>query len=260
MSTDTENGSLAMEAEAKRVDEKLEQIKTWAEDREIPSGAVVAAFGGPSGIEQPLPPNHTCVTWFDIHRPDGGKIHVVVRGGATRGSVLDVIFTASNVFGDLVEQGWMPADRRPRTEQEITETKAKLKEKLEPAGAKRKAKKAGDRQAVDSGNGEGTRTIEVKSILKRVTDTGNVNYLVKGHPWRKYGVTAWPDSGQIYKLDVAVDLEKWAIGELVTFDDLDVQAIVQLKEGGKPGKVIDFVGRDTLSDITEDLDDSAPPF
>ena len=248
MSTDTNgNGSLAT-AEAQRIAEKLAQIKTWAAEREIPIEAVAAAFGGdePRSIEQPLPPNHTCVTWFDIHRPDGGKLHVVVRGGATRGSVLDVVFTASNAFGDLVDQGWMPADRRPRTEAEIEETTAKLEEKL-TTGAKRKAAKRTSTPDDDQ-EAPSTRTIEVESILKRVTDTGNVNYLVKGHPWKKYGVTAWPDSGQVYKLDAVVDLEKWGIGEVIDFKDNDIQAVVQLKEGGKPGKVIDFVGADALDD------------
>lgn len=249
MSMDTENGSLATKAQ--RIAEKLAQIKTWAAEREIPSDVIVAAFS--SSIEQPLPPNHTCVTWFDIHRPDGGKIHVVVRGGATRGSVLDVVLTASNAFGELVEQGWMPADPRPRTEEEITETKAKLEEKL-TTGAKRKAKKDNGRQDTET-----TRTIEVESILKRLTESGNVNYLVKGHPWSKYGVTAWPDTGQVHKLDAAVDLEKWAVGELIDFTDNDIQAVVRLKlkEGTDkliPDKVIDFVGHDALSDVPEDYD------
>lgn len=230
------------DAEIKRVDELLEKIKAWAAEKELTDDVVAAAFGG----KQPLPPNHTCVTWFDVHRPDGGKIHVVVRGGATRRSVLDTVFTASNVFGDLVEQGWMPADRKPRTEAEIAETAAKVEEKLgkkPKTGAKRKAKKA---DSDNGGEADPTRTIKVKSITKKMTENGNPFFLVKGPPWTKYGVTAWPDSGQVGKLAGLVDMDAWEVGELADFSGDDIQAVVQLKDGGKPGKVINFVGDDVV--------------
>ena len=264
MSTDTENGLVRTDTEAQRIAEKLKQIKTWAAEREIPFAVVAAAFG--SGIEQPPPPNHTSVVWFDIHGPDGGKIHVVVRGGATRGSVLDTVFTASNAFADLVEQGWMPADRRPRTQEEIAETKAKLEEKLsKPAGAKRKAaKKVGataDTSDSDDQETPSTRTIEVETILKKVTDTGKLCYLVKGFPWRGWGATAWPDSSGIGKLGGVVEMSEWEVGVTFDFTDFDIQAVCTQKMGSKgkmiPIKVIDFVGDDALADVPEDYDDGS---
>jgi len=227
-------------SEAKRVEELLVKLKEWAAEREIPPDAVVAAFGG---IEQPLPPNHTTVTWFDIHRPDGGKIHVVVRGGATRGEVLDTVSTASNAFGDLVEEGWMPADRKPRTEAEITETTARVEEKLK--------KPSGDGE-------EDERSFAVDSITKLVTDKGNTYYQVKGFPWREWGAKAWPDSSGIGKLAGRINFDAWEVGKTVEFEHEDIHAVVTQKMGGKgkmiPVRVIDFVGVDVLDEAPEGYD------
>jgi len=235
MSTDAE-------VAAKRV--LLEKIKTWAAEKELTNDEVAAAFGS----EQPLPPNHTVVTWFDVFAPAGVKIHVVVRGGATRRMVLDTVFTASNAFGDLVEQGWMPTDRKPRTEAEIAETTAKVKKKL--GGAKRKS----------GGNGEEeTRTIEVDSITKKVTDNGNPYYLVEGFPWRKWGAKAWPDSSGIEKLGGLTNIDTWEVGKNIDFTKKDVLAVCTQKMGGKgkmiPVRVIDFVGVDVLTEVPESYED-----
>ena len=275
MSTDTnENGSLATEAETKRIGELQVKLKTWAAEREIPFDAVAAAFGGdePRGIEQQLPPFHTSVVWGDIFTPDGIKLHVVARAGATRSSVLGTVFAASNAFTQLIELGWMPADRRPRTEQEIAKTKAKLEEKLavgkakEPkAGAKRKAaKKVGataDTSDSDDQEAPSTRTIEVDTILKKVTDTGKLCYLVKGFPWRGWGATAWPDSSGIGKLGGVVEMSEWEVGVTFDFTEFDIQAVCTQKMGSKgkmiPIKVIDFVGDDALPDVPEDYDDGS---
>jgi len=271
MSTEDTNGSLATEtvdAETKAaIDKAVDSLRSWANDKGIGFETVIGILKGdePSDdADQPLPPFHTSVVWCDIFSPDGLKFHVVARGGATRGSVLETIFAASNACEQLLEMGWMPADRRPKTQEEIAATKAEMEERLAKAKApaqpkakaKAKAKAAKKPQAGNNGNDAeetvATRIIKVDNIRKMITQHGNIHYIVQGGPWMKHGVHCWPDSGQVGKLMAVVDLNDWEISHVREFDEVDIKAVVKLKAGGKPDKVIDFLGDDALSALPEE--------
>lgn len=276
MSTDTKGSPATTDTEPEtkaQIEKAVESLRSWAKENEIPFETVISTLKGdepPDDPGQPFPPFHTSVVWCDLFSPEGIKFHVVARGGATRATVLDTIFAASSACKQLLEIDWTLADRRPKTQEEIAATKAAIEEKMATSKAtaqpkaKAKAQPKATRKARSDSNGNGAeeaqgRVIQVSNIRKMVTQNGNIHYIVQGGPWMKHGVMCWPDSGQIGKLMAVVDLNDWQISELVEFDEVDIKAVVKLKAGGKPDKVIDFVGDDALSDLPDgDIDAEIP--
>jgi hypothetical protein len=268
MSTDTKKESLATTDHTEEIDKSLAQLYAWADNKGIPRQALLDAMNGDEATgdnDEHLPPFHTVLLWTDIFSATGIKYHVTAREGATSKTIVGLLTETAEALDTLVEQaGWMPADRLPKTAEQIEASRAAVAAKLEgngeatdeeaPATAKAAAKPAAKaKPASRAGGGSGadeqteTRTIRVESIFKGVTESGHERFTVKGFPWTQYGVMAWGDSSHIEKLSPVVDLKAWTIGETVDFSDVDVQAVVRLKEGGKPDKVIDFIGADTLA-------------
>ena len=67
------------------------------------------------------------------------------------------------------------------------------------------------------------------------TNTGQRYLNVKGGKWMKYGCPAWPEN---VNLDVA--WQDWDATQVYNLPDGFSQAVVQLKEDGKPDRVISF--------------------
>jgi hypothetical protein len=248
------------------IDKALGQLYAWADGKSIPRQAILDALRGDEATgdaDEHLPPFHTVLFWTDIFTPEGLKLHVTVREGATAATIEKLLAAATDGLEPLLSLGWRSADRPPKTDAEIEATKAAMAKRMSASGEieaqttegkviKAVAKVARPPGAAQASTGSEeateTKTIKVESIFKGVTEGGNVRYTVKGFPFHKFGVTAWPDSSQITKLAPCVDLETWEIGQAVDFSDTEVHAVVRLKEGGKSDKVVDFIGADVLAD------------
>jgi len=242
-----------------RIEKAIEQLKAWAAEKEIPFSAVLEALEDGTEKEQDgsLPPFHRSVVWADVYDDNGIKFHVVVREGATHSSLMDNLLVASAAMNTLIDtRGWMPADRKPKTDEELAEIRASTQATLDKLSASNKGAQTGETpsrahgehsQDVVQYEGSDARLITVEEIFKGVTQSGKTKYVVKGWPWKQYGVTCWPDSGKISKLSALLDLDTWEIGTGKVVDE-GLQAVVRLKEEGKPDKVVDWLGDGVLSE------------
>ena len=240
----------------------VESLWTWAEKKNVPKALLLELITegepGYGGEAEHVPPFHTVLAWFDIFDPNGVKIHATVREGASVAGLEQMLNVASLVATKLIEaDAWRPVDRPSRTDAEVAETKAHAASSAADRAAPTAASAAAP--SAEQEPTTGIRTIEVEEIVKVMTDTGSIRYVVRGFPWKQYGVSAWPDSGKIEKLGALVDLAKWKPGEKATFSAGQLSAIVALKPDGKPLKVLDWQGPDVLSDA-ECADPDPTPF
>lgn len=248
----TEETPLTDEGKQESVTMALAGLRNWANEHEISMELVLQTLKDGEGMttqhDKAYPPFHRIVSWADILDPNGIKWHVVIREGAEEATILANLEAGSAAFEQLLEHhGWMTADRRAKAT-ETPETQKATPAAAAPPKAKAKARGKADAEAApDTTSAAATRTIQAESIFKGVTDPGgNEYYTVKGFPWKQYGVRCWPDSGKIGKLAGVVDLDAWEIGETIDFSDVDTQAVVRMKEGDKPDKVVDWIGDDVL--------------
>ena len=210
--------------------EGVDRFWKWAEKEDLSKELVYDLL---SEGTDPEPPFHKVLTWFDLFTPDGVKVHGTARGNVTAQELGRVLKVTAEVTSKLMEDGWQSADRMPRTSEAVAET----------------------RTATEGGfSGEGTRRIPVDEIIKKINDNGNLEYLVKGHPWKQFGVRAWPDSGNIERLAGLIDLDAWEGGPK-TFAANELFAIVELKEDGKPRRVTDWSGPKIVPDSLDDVDE-----
>ena len=186
----------------------VDRFWKWAEKEDLPKELVYDLI---SEGDDPEPPFHKVLTWFDLFTPDGVKVHGTARGNVTAEELGRVLKVTAEVTSKLMENGWSSADGERTTR-------------------------------VQQDGVDGTRKIGVESIRKSLTDSGKVCYNVKGHPWTKYGVTAWPDSSNIDRIVAMVDLETWETGAEISFGTGELFAVVELKDGDKPRKVIGWSG------------------
>ena len=248
-----------MTAPDDRINGAIEQLKAWAAEKEIPFSAVLEALDEDTEKDSSLPPFHRSVVWADIHDANGIKFHVVVREGATHSSLMDNLLVASKAMDTLIDtRGWLPADRKPKTDEELAEMRASTQatlDKMTAANTQAKGAQTGDTpsrahgedQNVVQYEGSDARVIDVEEIIKTLTQSGKVKFVVRGWPWKQYGVTCWPDSGRIGKLAAMYDLDAWEVGTSKNVDE-GLQAVVRLKEEGKPDKVVDWLGDGVLSE------------
>ena len=244
-----------------RIKGAIEQLQAWAAEKEIPFEAVLEALEDGTEKEQDssLPPFHRSVVWADIHDANGIKFHVVVREGATHSSLMDNLLVASKAMDTLIDtRGWLPADRKPKTDEELAEMRASTQATLDKLSASNKGAQTGNTPSRTGGEsqhdqdvvqyeGGDARLISVEEIIKTLTQSGKVKYIVRGWPWKQYGVTCWPDSGRIGKLAALLDLDTWEVGTSKNVDE-GLQAVVRLKEEGKPDKVVDWLGDGVLTE------------
>jgi hypothetical protein len=195
----------------------------WAENEGIPKEL---AYDLISEGDDPEPPFHKVLAWFDLLTPQGVKVHGTARGNVTPNELENVLRVTENVTGKLIEDGWKSVDWSPRAE--ATE------------------------MAMESSE-EGFRTIAVDSIRKGFTDSGKLYYNVKGFPWKDWGVKAWPDSSNIAK--TGLDLDNWDVEKNaeITFNTGELYAVVALKPDGKPLKVADWSGPNVRLDDVEEI-------
>jgi len=243
-----------------RIKGAIEQLQAWAAEKEIPFEAVLEALDEDTEKDSSLPPFHRSVVWADIYDANGIKFHVVVREGATHSSLMDNLLVASAAMDTLIDtRGWMPADRKPKTEDELAEIRASTQATLDKLSASNKGAQTGEAPSRTGGEsqhdqdvvqyeGGDARLISVEEIIKTLTQSGKVKYIVRGWPWKQYGVTCWPDSGKIGKLAALLDLDTWEVGTSKNVDEGLLQAVVRLKEEGKPDKVVDWLGDGVLSE------------
>jgi len=247
-----------MTAPDDRIEKAIEQLKAWAAEKEIPFEAVLEALDEDTEKDSSLPPFHRSVVWADIYDANGIKFHVVVREGATHSSLMDNLLVASKAMDTLIDtRGWVPADRKPKTDEELAEIRASTQATLDKLSASSKGAQTGETpsrahgedQNVVQYEGSDARVITVQEIFKGVTQSGKTKYVVKGWPWTQYGVTCWPDSGKISKLAALLDLDTWEIGTGKSVDEeIGLQAVVRLKDEGKPDKVVDWLGDGVLTE------------
>jgi len=243
-----------MTAPDDRITGAIEQLKVWAAEKEIPFEAVLEALDEDTEKDSSLPPFHRSVVWADVYDANGIKFHVVVREGATHSSLMDNMLVASTAMETLIDtRGWMPADRKPKTDEELAEIRASTQATLDKLGASNRqtgdtpSRTHGEDQNVVQYEGSDARVITVEEIYKGITQSGKVQYKVKGWPWKDWGATCWPDSGKISKLAALLDLDTWEIGTSKNVDE-GLQAVVRLKDEGKPDKVVDWLGDGLLSE------------
>jgi len=210
--------------------EGVDRFWKWAEKEGIPKEL---AYDLISEGADPEPPFHKVLTWFDLFTPDGVKVHGTARGNVSAEELERVMKVTAEVTSQLIEDDWQSADGGGRQYQE--------------------AKSAGSHEVTDTPT-EGFRRIPVDEIIKKINDNGNLEYLVKGHPWKQFGVRAWPDSGNIEKLASVIDLDAWQ-GGLKTFAAGELFAVVELKEDGKPRRVTDWSGPKIVPDSLDDVDE-----
>ena len=239
-----------------RINGAIEQLKACAAEKEIPFEAVLEALDEDTEKDSSLPPFHRSVVWADVYDANGIKFHVVVREGATHSSLMDNLLVASAAMDTLIDtRSWMPADRKPKTDEELAEMRASTQATLDKLGASNKGAQTGDTPSRTGGEsqdvvqyeGGDARLISVEEIIKTLTQSGKVKYIVRGWPWKQYGVTCWPDSGRIGKLAAMYDLDAWEVGTSKNVDE-GLQAVVRLKDEGKPDKVVDWLGDGLLSE------------
>jgi len=237
-----------------RINGAIEQLKAWAAEKEIPFEAVLEALDEDTEKDSSLPPFHRSVVWADVYDANGIKFHVVVREGATHSSLMDNLLVASAAMDTLIDtRSWMPADRKPKTDEELAEMRASTQatlDKMSNREATPPSRTGGESQHdqdVVQYEGSDARLISVEEIIKTLTQSGKVKYIVRGWPWKQYGVTCWPDSGRIGKLAALLDLDTWEVGTSMNVNE-GIQAVVRLKEEGKPDKVVDWLGDGVLSE------------
>lgn len=210
--------------------EGVDRFWKWAEKEDLPKELVYDLISEGS---DPEPPFHKVLAWFDLFTPDGVKVHGTARGNVSAEELERVLKVTAEVTSKMIEDGWQSADGGGRQYQE--------------------AKSAGSHEVTDTPT-EGFRRIPVDEIIKKINDNGNLEYLVKGHPWKQFGVRAWPDSGNIEKLASVIDLDAWQ-GGLKTFAAGELFAVVELKEDGKPRRVTDWSGPKIVPDSLDDVDE-----
>ena len=233
--------------EEQRAAKAIDSLRHWANENQVATELLLEALKDSEGLtnqhDKSYPPFHTSVVWGDIRTASGSRLHVVARAGATSDSIVANIGAIANAFDVLCEDhGYMLADRMPQQAPEA--------EKAAVRATRTEA--TGEHDAPEEATPEDRfKVIQVEEIMKGVTQTGKTRYTVKGFPWPLYGVTCWPDSGRISKLTGVVDLDKWEVGQTIGFGEVDIKAVVKLKEGEKPDKVVDWQGADALSEEVE---------
>jgi hypothetical protein len=259
----SQESELTPQAVTDQVRSAAASLQAWARAQNIPFPAVLEAFRDETVADDVAkPPFHRTVCWADIHTPSGVRIHMVAREGSTPEMITDLARSMHVAFEQLCEhEGFMPADRLPKTPEQVAATRQAAEEAEEPTAeeaaraqpATKRPTRPQPTESADPGTppeGE-TRTIDVDSVRKLYTDNDNLYYLVKGSPWRRYGVKCWPDSGKIARLGALVDLDSWAERETYDFVGFGIQAVVRLKPDGKPDRVVDWRGEGVIGDHHE---------
>lgn len=162
------------------------------------------------------------VAWTNVFSKTGAKINITVRSTS-----------ATEALDELVEA--------------VLYAKEKYNFEVMPHGAyvstngaSAPASDVPQAQPVQTSNGEvvtaQTKTIAVETISKGFTPNGKEYLLVKGNPFSKYGVKAWPET-----VPDTIDFAAMEAGKEYTAGEGMRQAVVVLNDKGNPQKVVSFI-------------------
>jgi hypothetical protein len=160
------------------------------------------------------------VAWTNLFTKTGGKINVTVRAFSAQEAldelVQAVLYAKETYHFDVVPYSYAssapPVDTLPET--------------LKPVPV----------QTEKTENGTAnTKTMEVDTIHKSLTENGKPYLKVKGAPFSKWGVKAWPEV-----VPNSIDFDALETGKEYEAPDGMRNAIIEMTEKGNPRKVIQF--------------------
>lgn len=194
---------------------------------------------------KPQPPtsdNPRTVAFCDVFAPDGTRIAVTAREGATADTVALTALALWDGAQILTRLGWTLAAENGNG---AVETLAQKPENV-PAGSPpppppTTPASAPGVQKPSNGGGEQVETFLVQAIKSQVTPNGNSYYAVKGGRCTKRGVTAWPEVAEPQIQAIAkFDLTTLEIGQEWK-PPFQIQAVSIVPEGREwPNKVTAF--------------------